>query len=286
MYRSYDQCRGLETAEEFKMKDKLFRTSLAILFLALTAAMGWAATPVIYGVTVNYSACQITISGANFEPGSQAPTVTLGTSRLAVLVFGGNTLIASFPCGLLGSYGLAVTNSSGQRGTFSVTLGAAGPQGQQGPPGPQGAQGVQGPQGPQGAQGPQGPQGLVGPAGPPGLQGPAGRHTLDIGLLHWYGANETASVVVGGNPLDMAFDGASLWVANYGNGTVSKLDVSTGNILGTFSVGTNPTAVAYDGANLWVGNSGSNTITKLQGSSGAVLATLATGNQPKGIAFD
>ena len=54
---------------------------------------------------------------------------------------------------------------------FDVTIGAVGPQGEQGPPGPQGEQG---PAGPQGLAGPQGPQGDTGPVGPAGPQGPQG----------------------------------------------------------------------------------------------------------------
>ncbi len=62
----------------------------------------------------------------------------------------------------------------------SVSTGAAGPQGVQGPAGNDGAVGPQGPAGNDGAVGPQGLQGLQGPAGndgaagPQGVQGPAG----------------------------------------------------------------------------------------------------------------
>ncbi len=62
----------------------------------------------------------------------------------------------------------------------SVSTGAAGPQGVQGPAGNDGAVGPQGPAGNDGAVGPQGLQGVQGPAGndgaagPQGVQGPAG----------------------------------------------------------------------------------------------------------------
>jgi hypothetical protein len=37
---------------------------------------------------------------------------------------------------------------------------------------------------------------------------------------------------------------------------VSKLRASDGALLGTFAVGTNPSALAFDGANIWVANFG------------------------------
>ncbi len=61
----------------------------------------------------------------------------------------------------------------------------------------------------------------------------------------------------------MAFDGANIWVTNAGSKNVTKLQASTGKVLGTFSVGTVPTGIAFDGANIWVANYGSNTVSKL-----------------------
>jgi DNA-binding beta-propeller fold protein YncE len=67
---------------------------------------------------------------------------------------------------------------------------------------------------------------------------------------------------VGTNPIAVAFDGANIWVANFG-GNVTKLRASDGTVLGTFAVGTNPFGVAFDGANIWVTNQGSSTVSKL-----------------------
>lgn len=47
--------------------------------------------------------------------------------------------------------------------------------------------------------------------------------TLQVGMLHWYAANTTTQFSLGGNPLDVAFDGANIWVANNGSNTVAKL---------------------------------------------------------------
>ncbi len=56
---------------------------------------------------------------------------------------------------------------------------------------------------------------------------------------------------VGTSPIAVAFDGTSIWVANYGSSTVTKLD-STGATIGTFAVGFRPIGVAFDGTSIWV----------------------------------
>jgi hypothetical protein len=56
-------------------------------------------------------------------------------------------------------------------GTLSLTVGPAGPAGEDGAAGPQGPQGIQGETGPQGVQGIQGETGATGPAGSDGVDG-------------------------------------------------------------------------------------------------------------------
>jgi DNA-binding beta-propeller fold protein YncE len=45
---------------------------------------------------------------------------------------------------------------------------------------------------------------------------------------------------VGTHPESVAFDGANIWVSNYGSNNATKLRASDGTVLGTFAVGTNP----------------------------------------------
>ena len=52
----------------------------------------------------------------------------------------------------------------------------------------------------------------------------------------------------------MAFDGANIWVTNFGSNNVTTLQTTTGTVLATTSVGINPFGVAFDGANIWVAN--------------------------------
>jgi hypothetical protein len=117
----------------------------------------------------------------------------------------------------------------------------------------------------------------------------AAGNPLKIALLHWYQANLTTSFTVGNtqnsNPYGIAFDGANIWTANHGDGTVSKLRASDGAPLGTFTVGGLPNFVVFDGANVWVTVS-PNTVSKLRASDGTVLGTFTVGAAPWWAVFD
>jgi len=154
-----------------------------------------------------------------------------------------------------------------------------------GPPGAAGQAGSPGPPGPAGQQGPQGPP------GPPGLS----LNPLRVALLKW-SANTATSFPVGASPRALAFDGANMWVANYGGDTVTKLRANDGAVLGTFSlgaaVGTGASGIAFDGANLWVTLSNASIVVKMRASDGAVLGAYYVWSHefipsgPAAIVFD
>ncbi len=98
--------------------------------------------------------------------------------------------------------------------------------------------------------------------------------------------SQTISFAVGEGPEAVAFDGANIWVANQFSNTVSKVRISDGAILGTYSVGKRPVALVFDGANIWVANYLSDSVTKLRASDGLALGTYAAGDGPGGLAFD
>jgi len=163
---------------------------LPVTMLALSLAFAFPAslqaappvTPIINSAQGDLSAHTITISGTGF--GSTQPTVSLNAIPLPVTSFSSTAIKATLPSGLnVGSYHLAVTNSSFNIAQMDVTLGTIGPVGPQGPQGlpgttgPAGSQGPAGAVGPQGATGPAGPKGdtgSIGPVGPQGTQGPVG----------------------------------------------------------------------------------------------------------------
>src|SRR5580658_2537719 len=108
----------------------------------------------------------------------------------------------------------------------------------------------------------------------------AAGNPLKIALLKWYQANTTTRFKVGSQPYGVAFDGANIWTANFGDNTVTKLRANDGEVLGTFKVGAAPYGVTFDGANIWVSNVGDGTVSKLQASNGKNLGTFTVGATP------
>jgi YVTN family beta-propeller protein len=192
------------------------RPSAAVLALAcmLVPAFAAAAPPVINSVTVNFTANQLTIQGANFTSTSARPIVKFNNGSLTVTSFTSSTAVASLPAASTipaGAYELSVANPRDvtELTLFEVTIGATGPQGIQGiqglqgpigltgatgavgPAGATGAQGSQGFQGPQGAIGLTGATGAVGAAGAQGIQGTQGMQGA-IGLTGAAGPSGSA----------------------------------------------------------------------------------------------
>ena len=118
-----------------------------------------------------------------------------------------------------------------------------------------------------------------------------GSQSEAIALVSLAFASPTTTVITGFNqPRNLLYDGANMWVSEFGSDKVHKLDAN-GAILLTVTVGNNPLTMAFDGTNLWVPNYGSNSVSVVRavgGLAGTVLATL-TGNglaTPSAVAFD
>ena len=104
-----------------------------------------------------------------------------------------------------------------------------------------------------------------------------------VPLLQW---SNWATIDVGDDPSGVAFDGTHIWVTNYLDDTVSKIDAATGVVAAPIGVGNNPAEVAFDGTHMWVTNLSDGTVSKIVAASGAVTATITVGNNPSGVAFD
>jgi DNA-binding beta-propeller fold protein YncE len=88
------------------------------------------------------------------------------------------------------------------------------------------------------------------------------------------------SFKVGAMPEGLCFDGESIWVANSGEGTVTRLRAGDGALQGTYPTGREPQDICFDGANVWVANGGSDNVTKLKASDGALLLTSKISESP------
>jgi hypothetical protein len=217
---------------------------------------------------------------------------------------------------------------SGDQGPvgFQGPVGSKGPTGDKGPVGNQGLVGLQGPAGDKGPTGDQGPVGPAG-AGfnpmrlamlrwypamtlnletaqftkPSGIasdgsyiyvssQGVPGTVKVLFGSV--FGAGHSGkiytSVNVGNNPNGLICDGQSIWVANGGSNSVTKISGSgfTTATFGNANFG-GPGGLAFDGTRIWVSNLNNNTLVALnQDGTQALSLNLSNFNGLHGIACD
>jgi len=96
------------------------------------------------------------------------------------------------------------------------------------------------------------------------------------------------TIDLGTSPLgQVLFDGTNIWVASWGLGNgLTKIEPSSGTILGTYTVGKSPFGLAFDGGNIWVTNSADDTVSKVRASDGQVLFTVPAGPSPWGVVYD
>jgi YVTN family beta-propeller protein len=108
-----------------------------------------------------------------------------------------------------------------------------------------------------------------------------------IATLRWDQArNSSNTAPVGNNPAALAFNGSSVWVANYNSNSVQKINPASGAVGAPIIVGTNPRALAFDGNNIWVANEGSGTVQKINPTNGAAGMPITVGTNPGALAFD
>ena len=90
------------------------------------------------------------------------------------------------------------------------------------------------------------------------------------------------SIEVGSAPSALAVGLNSVWVANSGSGTVSRVDPTT-NATQTIAVGTSPGGVTVADGWVWVTNTGDGTVSRIDPSLNRVTRTIDVGDGPSGI---
>ena len=98
-----------------------------------------------------------------------------------------------------------------------------------------------------------------------------------------------SQVTVGRAPIAIAVRARTLWVANFGDDTVSRIEVPKPGVqqprtVETFPVGDGPVDVAVDETGVWVANSLDRSVSRIDPESGDVVATIDIGNEPRRIA--
>ena len=107
-----------------------------------------------------------------------------------------------------------------------------------------------------------------------------------VSLVFPFGSQE---VPVGRSPFAVAFGGSRVYAANWGDGTVSVIDLSAGGtVVATVQVGTFPAGLALDeaGGRLYVANVMDDTVSVLDTATLTVAATIPVTARPRGLALD
>ena len=79
----------------------------------------------------------------------------------------------------------------------------------------------------------------------------------------------------------------SVWIANSGDGTVTRLDARTGKPIGEpIRVGDDPRELAFGAGSIWVANNDDNTVSRIDAKTGRVTGQpIPVGREPLGVAF-
>lgn len=93
-------------------------------------------------------------------------------------------------------------------------------------------------------------------------------------------------LTVGNYEYGLVFDGANMWVANDGDGTITKIHASDMQIVGTYSSGFGAGHLVFDGTNIWVSNTFANTLSKFRASDATYLGSFPAPTFPQQLAFD
>ncbi len=91
-----------------------------------------------------------------------------------------------------------------------------------------------------------------------------------------------AQYTVGHAPDGIAASGGSVWIANGGDGTVSRVDRGHGQVT-TIDVGGEPTALAFGAGSLWVADGQNRRVDQIDPATNRVVRRLPAGNTPRGV---
>src|SRR6478609_1556581 len=83
-----------------------------------------------------------------------------------------------------------------------------------------------------------------------------------------------ASVHVGSQPIGIAYGAGSLWTANYGSASVSRVDPATHRLVATIHVGVAPDAIASAAGAVWGGDAEQNSVFRIDPRTNSVVATI------------
>jgi YVTN family beta-propeller protein len=89
---------------------------------------------------------------------------------------------------------------------------------------------------------------------------------------------------VGAGPIAVAVGLGAVWVANQNDGSVSRIDTRTNSVTKAISVGALPSGIAVGEQAVWVANAGDGTVSRIDAATNGVERTISVGQRPQGIA--
>jgi peptide/nickel transport system substrate-binding protein len=123
--------------------------------------------------------------------------------------------------------------------------------------------------------------GLAGVSGAPPLKTIAGDSVGAIDPANGI----SADVPLGSSPSSMAAGDGSLWVSNYNDNTVSRINPATHALMQTIPVDSTPSGIAFGDGDVWVANTFSGTLSRIDPTVDRVVGPpIAVGNGPSGVA--
>jgi streptogramin lyase len=87
----------------------------------------------------------------------------------------------------------------------------------------------------------------------------------------------TATVTIGGAPTGLTWGVGSIWVANYGDGTVDRVDPERNRVTARVDLHASPYDVAFGAESVWASSFDSSAVTRIDPKSNAVVARIDIG---------
>jgi YVTN family beta-propeller protein len=125
---------------------------------------------------------------------------------------------------------------------------------------------------------------LAGRGGSPSTASAAAVSSDAVGIFDPRTGHLEGQIPVGASPSALTTGADSVWVANVGDHSVSRIDPAKQVVIQTFQVGNGPAGIAYGGGFVWVTNALDGTVTQIDPGTNTVVDDIAVGNQPTGIA--
>jgi YVTN family beta-propeller protein len=117
-----------------------------------------------------------------------------------------------------------------------------------------------------------------------GGTGPSTIPADSVGAIGPSGGAITATVPVGSSPSSVAAGDGAVWVANYNDDTVSRIDQATHARVQTIPEVSTPSRIAVGAGAVWVANNFAGMVSRINPSANVVVAAIQVGNGPSGVA--